>query len=408
PEALIGHSLGEYVAASVAGVMELEEALALVAARGRLMQQVSGGAMLSVALAEEEVSTLLRAPLCIAAVNGPRLCVVAGPARDIEAWHQEMQVRGIQCRRLRTSHAFHSSMMAEVVEPWRQRVSQVSLGEPGVPYISNVTGRWITAAEAQDAAYWGRHLRQTVRFSAGVEELLRDGERVLLEVGPGRTLSKLVRQQKSGLAATVVTSMREAEEDSCGGDEAQLMRALGQLWLSGVEIDWERVHAGEHRQRVPLPTYPFERQRFWVEPGRLGRDFSTRPTLNLDPQSESTDDGEQGKDIFAAHLRPALANAYVPPGNEVEQRIAELWQELLGIAEVGIHDGFLDLGGHSLLATQVISRLQEEFEITVPLRSLFQNATVAELATTIENILIEELETVSEEDAQRLLEESFD
>jgi acyl transferase domain-containing protein len=396
------------VAASVAGVFELEEALALVAARGRLMQQVSGGAMLSVGLAEEEVSPLLRDPLCIAAVNAPKLCVVAGPARAVEAWQQEMQERGIQCRRLRTSHAFHSQMMAEVVEPWRQRVSRVSLDEPRVPYISNVTGRWITAAEARDAAYWARHLRQPVRFGAGVEELLRDDERVLLEVGPGRTLSKLVRQQKNGVAATVVASMREAGDDSRGGDEAQLMRALGQLWLSGVEIDWERVHAGERRQRVPLPTYPFERQRFWVEPGRSGLGFSARQTPDLGLQGESSEGIEQSKDSAATHLRPALSNAYVAPGNEIEQRIADLWQELLGIAEVGIEDDFFDLGGHSLLATQIISRLQEEFEVTVPLRSLFQNATVAELASAIENLLIEELEAVSEEDAERLLAESID
>jgi phthiocerol/phenolphthiocerol synthesis type-I polyketide synthase E len=408
PVALIGHSLGEYVAASLAGVFEIEEALALVAARGRLMQQVSGGAMLSVALAEEEVLPLLRDPLCVAAVNAPKLCVVAGPTRAIEDWQQEMQERGVQCRRLRTSHAFHSSMMAEVVEPWRQRVSQVSLGEPRVPYISNVTGHWIAAAEARDAAYWGRHLRQAVRFGAGVEELLRDGERVLLEIGPGRTLSKLVRQQKNGITATVVSSMREAGDDARGGDETQLMRALGQLWLSGVEIDWESVHAGERRQRVPLPTYPFERQRFWVEARRLGLDLNARQTPGPDLPGESVDGGEQGADsAIATHLRPALSNAYVAPGNEIEQRIAELWQELLGIAEVGIHDDFFDLGGHSLLATQIISRIQEEFEVNVPLRSLFQNATVAELATTIENILIEELEKVSEEDAERLLAESF-
>jgi acyl transferase domain-containing protein len=392
----------------VAGVLELEEALALVAARGRLMQQVSVGAMLSVALAEEEVLPLLRDPLCVAAVNAPGLCVVAGPARAVEVWQEEMQERGVQCRRLRTSHAFHSQMMAEVVEPWRQRVSRVSLHEPRVPFISNVTGRWITAAEAQDAAYWARHLRQAVRFGAGVQELLRDGERVLLEIGPGRTLGKLVRQQKNGLAATVVASMREALEDSRGADEAQLMRALGQLWLSGVEIDWERVHAGERRQRIPLPTYPFERQRFWVEARRLGLEPGTRQTPGPDPQGEAANGVEQSADNApAAHLRPALSNAYVAPGNEIEQRIADLWQEMLGIAEVGIHDDFFDLGGHSLLATQIISRLQQEFEVVVPLRSLFENATVAELALTVENILIEELEAVSEEDAQRLLAESF-
>jgi len=194
PEAMIGHSIGEYVAACVAGVFSIEDALALVAARGGMMQQLPAGAMLAIRMAEGEVRELLREDVCLAAVNGPGLCVASGENRPIDSLQERLSQLGIACTRLHTSHAFHSSMMDPILGAFSELAAKTRRGAPKVPYISNVTGTWITEAKATDPEYWATHLRQTVRFSEGLVELLRDGGRILLEVGPGQTLTSLARR----------------------------------------------------------------------------------------------------------------------------------------------------------------------------------------------------------------------
>ncbi len=263
-EAMIGHSIGEYVAATLAGVFSLEDALALVAARGRLMQSLPAGAMLAVPLTEAELMPLLGGELSLAAVNAPAACVASGPAVAIDALEQALKARGVEARRLQTSHAFHSRMMDPILAEFTALVAKVKRSAPTLPYVSNLTGTWITAAQATDPAYWAQHLRNAVRFTDGVAELLKGGSRVGLEVGPGRTLSTLARQ-RTELAAhgAPVTSLRHPQEKM--SDEVFLLAALGKLWIAGVEIDWRGFSAGERRRRVPLPTYPFERQRYWVQ-----------------------------------------------------------------------------------------------------------------------------------------------
>jgi len=194
PAAMIGHSIGEYVAATVAGVFSLEDALALVTTRGQLMQQLPSGSMLAVPLPETEVQSLLGRTLSLAAINGPSSCVVSGSKDAVEALQNQLASQGVDCRRLHTSHAFHSQMMEPILEPFTERVKQVSLKPPQIPYLSNVTGTWITAQEATAPSYWARHLRQTVRFAEGLQELLKEPAQILLEVGPGWTLSKLTRR----------------------------------------------------------------------------------------------------------------------------------------------------------------------------------------------------------------------
>jgi non-ribosomal peptide synthase protein (TIGR01720 family) len=266
PAAMIGHSIGEYVAACLAGVSSLEDALTLVAARGRLMQGIPAGAMLAVPLSEEEVQSYLDNSASVAVTNGPSRCVVAGLEESIAALERRLADEEIASRRLHTSHAFHSAMMEPILRPFEEQVRQVQLSKPAIPYISNVTGTWITAEEATDPAYWSRHLRQTVRFSEGVSTLAGRAELVLLEVGPGNTLQKLT-QQHPGRARgqATVASMQHAQE--AGDDEEVLLRALGHLWMIGVTVDWRAFYGDERRLRVSLPTYPFERQRFWLEVG---------------------------------------------------------------------------------------------------------------------------------------------
>jgi acyl transferase domain-containing protein len=264
PDACIGHSVGEFVAACLAGVLTEEDALRLVALRGRLMEEMPPGVMLAVPLPEARVARLLGNGLSLAAVNHGSLSVVAGPVDEIGALEQRLRDEGVESQRLHTSHAFHSAMMDGAVGPFVRAVRDVTLGKPQIPYVSNVSGTWITEAEATDPAYWGRQIRETVRFAAGAAELLKKADRVYLEVGPGNTLGTLVRRQAAGKTAqTVFATLRHAREEA--SDCATLLAAVGRLWASGAAVDWDAFYGGETRQRIALPPYPFDRQRYWPE-----------------------------------------------------------------------------------------------------------------------------------------------
>ena len=266
PWAMVGHSVGEWVAACLAGVFTLEAALALVAERGRLMAAQPAGAMVGVGLGEAELTPLLGEGLWLAAVNGPERCVAAGGAAEVARLEATLRAMGTPGRRLETSHAFHSGLMEGAVEPLTAAVRAVGAAEPQMAYISNVTGRWASGEEACEAGYWGRQLRQTVRFAAGLDEALGGGERVVIEVGPGRGLTGLARrrQVETGREAAVYAAMRGGGE--AVSDEEVLLGALGGAWMSGVGVGWHEV-GGAGRRRVSLPGYPFERRRYWVEAG---------------------------------------------------------------------------------------------------------------------------------------------
>ncbi|HSU17609.1 polyketide synthase [Longimicrobium sp.] len=266
PEAVIGHSLGEYAAACVAGVLSLEDALALVAGRAALIGRLPGGAMLAVSAAPDALHPHLPQDVAIATVNAPELCVAAGPEAGIAALERRLGEMGITARRLATTHAFHSPMMAPAADALARLAASVRLRPPRIPIISNVTGTWLTDAEATDPAYWTRHLLGTVRFAEGAGALLSEPGHVLLEVGPGQTLSTFVRQRADGgeaAPAAVVPSLRYAYDRR--PDQAVLLDALGRLWMAGVAPDWSAFRGGERRRRVHLPTYPWDRQRYWID-----------------------------------------------------------------------------------------------------------------------------------------------
>ena len=266
PSAMIGHSIGEYVAACLAGVLSLEDALAIVALRGQLMQSLPQGSMLAVMLSEKETLALLNNGLSLAAVNGPKNCVVSGATACIEDLHERLKQQDVHSQLLHTSHAFHSEMMEPILAPFAERVGETKLNAPAIPFLSNVTGAWINGGQATDATYWSRHIRQTVRFADGLAELLKDSERILLEVGPGQTLNALVKQHGAQLGNQVVISSLPRPRDN-HADSEFLLTSLARFWLAGGQIDWDQFYAGEQRRRIPLPTYPFERQRYYLEPG---------------------------------------------------------------------------------------------------------------------------------------------
>ncbi|MDF5730142.1 MAG: SDR family NAD(P)-dependent oxidoreductase [Rhizonema sp. PD38] len=264
PTSAIGHSIGEYVAATLAGVFSLEDALSLVAARGQMMQQLERGAMLSVPLPEDKVKSLLGLELSLAAINQPLQCVVSGSIAAVDALQNQLAAQGIECRRLHTNHAFHSQMMEPMLVAFSERVKKVTLNSPKIPYISNLTGTWITVTQATNSDYYVQHLRSTVLFASGVEKLLTTPEQILLEVGPGNTLTTLAKRHPDKAAAqTILTSVRHPREEK--SDHHVLFTTFGQLWLAGVKVDWFGFYSQEEYYRLPLPTYPFERQRYWIE-----------------------------------------------------------------------------------------------------------------------------------------------
>ena len=264
PSAMIGHSLGEYVAACLSGVLSLEDALSLLVARGRLMQQLPEGAMLAILLSEAAVMPLLGEKLSLAAVNGPSSCVVSGCTEDVIELERLLSRQNVPSRRLDVLHAFHSQVVEQIAGEFARELSQIQLRPPQIPYISNLTGTWIQPEEATDTSYWVRQLRQTVRFSDGISHLLRNPAHLLLEVGPGETLCSLARQHidvNSG--QLILPSLRKPRQPI--SDVQSLLETLGHVWLAGAFDNWEEFYSGEPRQRLPLPTYPFERERFWVE-----------------------------------------------------------------------------------------------------------------------------------------------
>jgi acyl transferase domain-containing protein len=282
------------VAATVAGVLSLDDALGLVAARGRLMQSVAPGSMLAVPLPEQEVRSMLDDQLSIAAINGRSLCVVSGETEAIAGLEKRLNARDVACNRLHTSHAFHSKMMETIVGPFIELVRHVQLNPPLVPYISNVTGTWITASQATDPNYWGGHLRKAVRFADGLDQLLREPFPLMIEVGPGNGLSGIVRQHSTQTPITIASLRHPKDRNS---DLAFFLNLLGRLWLSGAQIDWARLSSAERPKRVPLPTYPFERQRYWIEKARANGAEPVASVPSIKPEVNGKRNGKYPAEV---------------------------------------------------------------------------------------------------------------
>ena len=284
PTALLGHSMGEYVAACLSGVFSVEDGLRLVLKRGQLFEQVDKGAMLSVPMPSDELAVMIGDDLDIAAVNGPALTVVSGPAAAIDDLRAQLEAKEIDTRQIKIHVAAHSRMLDPILPAFAALTKTIDFKPPKIRFLSNTTGSWITEAEATDPDYWVRHLRSTVQFSDNLQELLSDESRVVLEVAPGRTLSNLAKAHPSaGIGRPVFNSLRHPREEI--SDIAFLLNVLGRLWLCGVNIDWHAFYSAEDRQRLSLPTYPFEHKPYWIEPGQtqvapITRSLKKKPDIS--------------------------------------------------------------------------------------------------------------------------------
>ncbi|MBX3014465.1 MAG: acyltransferase domain-containing protein [Caldilineaceae bacterium] len=374
PAAMIGHSMGEYTAACLAGVFSLEDALSIVTWRGQLYETMPPGAMISVYLSAADLQPRLTGGLAIAAINKANLCTVSGPVAAIERLSEELTQAAITWQRVKIAFAGHSPMQEAILPEFRQRLQQVRFAPPTRPFISNVTGTWIRPEEAMTPEYWVRHLRQTVRFAAGVAELGQEPQRIFLEVGPGQTLQPLVQSQPARPTNhQAYTSLRHPK--ATVSDLQHLWQTVGHLWLNGIDVEPTRFYAHANHHRVPLPTYPFERQRYWVDAPRPAQSATIPWVANAREEA-----AKQGTVVVLP-----TSNTPHPqrPLSPLEAEIAALWSQSLGITALGPEADFFALGGDSLLATQMAVRLRTQFNLPLDTHSLLQAPTLGQLAMLI-------------------------
>jgi acyl transferase domain-containing protein len=376
PAAMLGHSLGEYVAACLAGVFDLPDAISAVLTRGELMAQLPPAAMLAVSLPEADLAPLLGTEVSLSAVNATRQCTVSGPVAAVEKLAARLGEQGVDVRRVHVRRPAHAREMEPVLDRFAAHLRGLTLRPPRERFLSNVTGTWITDGEATDPAYWVRHLRETVRFADAVRTLLEIPHLAVVEAGPGTTLGSLVTANlpAEGTELPVVASLPHPRDPQA--EQRFLLASLGRLWAEGVDVDWTAYSAGERRLRVPLPTYPFERRRYWIDP-------PDTPAVAAAP-SVATLEADFGSSL---HERPDLFTAYAAPEGEVEEAVASVWRELLGFDRIGADDNFYALGGSSLLTVRLLSRLRERFAVEPDLEAFLAVHTVRDQSRILQELL---------------------
>ncbi|MCO6509298.1 MAG: amino acid adenylation domain-containing protein [Aridibacter famidurans] len=375
PGAMIGHSVGEYAAACLAGVFSIEDALALLAARGRLTEELPGGSMLAVRLSEGELREDLPAGVSIASVNAPKLCVASGPDEKIAQLREKLEQDSIAARLLNTSHAFHSPMIDPILPKFVDLFESIDLKAPEIPYVSTLTGNWV-GEEPVDPEYWARHFREPVLFAAGAQTLLEDPDTIFLEVGAGQTLTRLLRQMPGRSGQQVVGSL--SDEGIPDSDGSALLGAIGRLWVEGVDIDWTAFYSNEKRAKVSLPTYPFERESYWVEP--LSREGSERTGVR-EASASATSDGSSISASSAKEIQPDVQDM---KGSDRRVVIADalkgLFHELSGIETADLDESatFLELGFDSLFLTQASQAIKARFGTSVAFRQMLDELSTLE------------------------------
>ena len=352
PSILCGHSLGEYVAAHLAGIFSLEDALKVISARGALISALPRGNMLSIRVSEQKIERLLPAELSIAAVNGKELCVVSGEDEHIAMFAKVLDQHEIPYQLLSTSHAFHSSMMEPIIQDFKNVLQSVQLKKPQKPIVSTVTGTWLTDEQATDASYWSEHVRHTVRFADALDTINSLENPLLIEIGPGKVTSTLAMKQLDPKRSGIVTSMEKIQGQS---EIKSLLKAVGRVWLHGVEPHWNAFYGERKINKIELPNYAYNKTRCWVDPP------SSIPAPIFSVESARITD------------KPASQAATVSIQDSRTQQIEKSVKEVLkvsGIEEYHPSQSFLEIGLDSLLLTQVALNLRKEFNLPITFRKL--------------------------------------
>lgn len=386
PAAVMGHSVGEFAAACIAGVLDLADAVRLVATRGRLMQAQPPGTMLAVRASADRLEPMLPAGVAIAAINAPELTVVSGPGEVVASFGARLAQQDIQSSPLVTSHAYHSQMMAPARQPLVDAVSAVQRKPAAIAVVSTALARAVAEGELSDPEYWGEQMMSPVRFADSVTAAATNDDRILLEVGPGQTLSTLSRQVLRASAGRIIVSSLGGSQAS-GSSMESVLAALGKLWVAGLTPDWAAFQAGA-RLRVALPTYPFERKRFWIEPTPFEADPRYRasaaaPAVKAD-MSQSAKSGsagtpsepqadQEGDLPRQGSVSPVqAAGSATGHAGRILGRLLNKMHALSGLSVDELRGGatFIELGFDSLFMTQVCRAIEVEFGVPITLRQL--------------------------------------
>ncbi|MCX6582639.1 MAG: beta-ketoacyl synthase N-terminal-like domain-containing protein [Candidatus Aminicenantes bacterium] len=383
PQAMIGYSFGEYTAACLAGVFSLEDALKLSLRRGRMMLNMPVGSMMSVPLPEEELKHLLNGDIDIAAVNGPAFCIVSGPPAPIKQLRKELKEKGHECYRFLLYRAGHSRMMVPFKEEFVNHFEGIRLDTPKIPYISGLTGDWITRQQATSPGYWARHMTETIRFSDGIGRLLQELNPLFAQVGADRGLPLYIGMHPlKGEENPALNLVRYTKEE--GNDVGFLLDKIGRLWLFGANVDWEGFYAHEKRGRIALPPYSFERTSYpplgdlrKIIAGLMaGKDMDTLlPSPRQGEGAAAKIDNADSPPVQHKRKRPKLKAEYVPPTDDMEQKLVDIFQSFFGIEPVGIYDDFYELGGDSIRAVQLIGLIKKTYGINASIQQFlfYQN-----------------------------------
>ncbi len=390
PAAMMGHSIGEFAAACVAGVFTLETGLQMIAERGRAMQALPRGSMMSVRLPGDEVQPLLWGEMAIGSYNGPQLCVVSGPDDQVAKLQRQLEAKNVACRHLHTSHAFHSPMMGEIVQPFSEFVSQFQLTTPSIPILSTVTGQWMTDQQATDPTYWANHLRASVRFSDAVTQMwAEDPNRVFVELGPRKTLATLAKQHatdaKNQIAIPTLSDNAENNTEwQC------MMTAVAQLWLAGIAIDWNLISSNGQSKEKPvhlsLPTYAFQRKHYFLDPpSQQTRSSATNVPPTLETTTPNKSYSQPANQQLPSPEPPAVSR--IP---NIVNAIQAVFENTSGfdLDEFDRDTTFFEMGLDSLVLTQTATALKKEMELDVTFRQLLEETTTVDaLATWLDNHL---------------------
>jgi len=381
PSGMLGHSVGEFVAATLSGVFSVVDAVRLVAKRGQLMQTLPSGAMLAVrASADKVLPTLSHPQVSMAAENSPGLCVVAGPHEPVAELQAKLEKDGIVCRLLQTSHAFHSSMMDPVMAPFEDVMRQVQLSKPTIPIYSTVTGKQLTDDEACDPSYWVRHLRQPVRFSAALLAAIDSTSGVLLEIGPRASLCTLARQHNAVRASP---QSIQSLSDSVDNEQQALLLAIGRLWTLGIPLQLDSLDRRPRKRRILLPTYPFERQRYWLN--AISRSITTLPIADAVRDSLPASAPDQSAHLARTPMATPTTSNRVP---DLISKLRGLLEDTSGVDMDGADPSaaFVELGLDSLSLTQIAIQLKQTFKVNITFRQLMEKfRSLNSLATFLDS-----------------------
>ncbi len=379
PHSMIGYSFGEYVAACLSGVVSVEDALRMIFVRGEAAAKIAGG-MLSVPLAADAMLPYLENELYLAIDNGDS-CVIAGKIDRLDALEARLKRDKLFCVRVQNPCPLHSPLMKPAADELRQAIEAMNLNPPEIPYISNVTGTWMTVEDAMDPSYFARHAAETARFAEGMNQIFDDPAAILVEIGPGRDLSSMLgrfMESKGSSPRQIVNVLRPAHQNQ--PDLEYLLQKTGHLWLRGVSIDWDGYYGEKKRRRIPLPTYPFDRKRYWIDGNPFQAASSGSATVSVFME-------EDNQEARVAEDHPLEFNGHcVEAENHIQRQLVEMWRRFFGIDAIGIRDDFFELGGDSLKAMNVAALIEKEMGVEVPVGEFYNRHTVENLSMFIEAV----------------------